>query len=469
MKKSTRLAVWGLLLSIIFTSSLWAGTQTREAAEKELAQYQKIIDQNGYNYTVGLNDIMLNYTPEERRQLLGVKLPDDWEKTWREHLPGNFETKSAEDLPSSFNWRDSGLVTPVKNQMGCGSCWIFCAIAGIECQYMVDFGVEYDLSEQEVLSCRAFNWGCEGGWMTTVYDYVNYYGIGTESDFPYYANDQIPCLNPKPVRVARGVEYISVPGNVDAIKTALLNGPVISAFAVEGAFYGYQSGCLSQIGGDVNHGVVIVGWDDNYCEGGGGAWCCKNSWGPNWGDDGYFWVRYGHAQIGSGATQIVLDNVDVIIVQDDSLPDADMCDGGYETALTCGGGTGAYTWSLAGGSLPSGVNMNPDGTIGGIPEEAGSFDFVASIEDESVPPYTTTSEFSLWVEPVLNGDADCNKKLDLLDILKLIDYKYKDGPSPVYLPEGCDTECDHGCDLLDILNLIDYKYKGGSFPCQYQY
>ncbi len=469
MKYLTRFAVWGLLLSIVFTSSLWAGTQTREAAEKELARYRKIIDDNNYDFTVGLNDIMLNYTPEERQRLLGLKLPDDWEKTWREHLPENFETKSAQELPSSFNWRDSGLVTPVKNQMGCGSCWIFSAIGGIEGQYMVDFGIEYDLSEQEILSCRSFTWGCEGGWMTTVYDYVKNYGIGAESDFPYYANDDIPCLNPKPVRIARGTEYVSIPGNVDAIKTALLNGPVISGFAVEGPFYGYTGGCYSQIGGDLNHGVVIVGWDDNYCDGGGGAWCVKNSWGPNWGDNGFFWVRYGHADIGSNATQVVLNNVDVVIVPDDSLPDADMCDGGYNHALTCGGGYGSHTWSLVDGSLPPGVNLNPDGTVGGVPEEAGYYDFTASVADQSDPPYTTTREFGLWVEPVMNGDADCNKKIDVIDIVDLIKYKFKDGPPPVFMPEGCDTQCDHGCDVLDILGLINYKFKDGPYPCQYQY
>jgi len=469
MKNQTRHAIWGLILSMILTSSLWAGTQTREDAEKELEQIQKIIDQNGYNFTVELNDLMLNYTPEERRQMLGLELPDDWEKIWREHLPENFESKSAEDLPASFNWRDSGLVTPVKNQLGCGSCWIFCAIAGIEAQYMVDYGLEYDMSEQEVLSCRSYNWGCGGGWMTTVYDYVNYYGIGTESDFPYYANDQILCLNPKPTRIARGVEYISVPGNVNAIKTALLDGPVISGFAVGPTFYGYQDGCFSQIGGDVNHGVVIVGWDDNYCDGGGGAWCVKNSWGPNWGDEGYFWVRYGHADIGYSATQIVLDNVELIIVEDDDLPDADICLGDYNHDFSCGGGRGVHTWTLVDGALPQGLNLNSNGTITGIPETAGSFSFVASVEDESVPPYTTFKEFDLWVEPVLNGDADCNKKHDIIDIISLIDFKFKNGPAPVYMPEGCDTKCDQGCDILDILGLIDYKFKSGPYPCQYQY
>ncbi len=468
MKNLARFVVWGLIISTILCSSLWAGTQTREAAQKELEQYREMIREKGYDFTVGLNDIMLNYTPEERQKLRGLKLPDDWEKIWREHLSDDFVTKSAEDLPSSFNWEDSGKVSPVKDQGGCGSCWIFSSIAAIESQYMVDFGIEYDLSEQEVLSCYSYDWGCEGGWMNSVYQYVNMYGVTSEDYLPYYGYDRYPCPDPMPPRLVKGVEYISIPNNEEAIKTALLDGPVVSSFAAGDAFNGYNGGCYSQIGGEINHGVVIVGWDDNACGTGVGAWRVKNSWGTSWGEGGYFWVHYGHAHIGEGASQVKLDNTSVVFIETDSIPAGDMCDR-YFYILRCGGGRGNHTWSLVDGDLPEGIRLDSIGVLHRDPLEGGNFPITLQARDTSTPPFVGQKQFDFWIDPIINGDTDCDGVINLLDIICLIDYRFKDGPPPMFVPQSCDADCDQDCDVIDIIDIIAYKYKNGPYPCQYQY
>ncbi len=461
-------AVWGLVLVGAFAISAIAGTQTREAAEQELEQYRQQIEQNGFDYTVGMNNIMLNYTREERQKLLGLKLPDNWEEIWRANLRDDFVVKSRDELPARFNWEDSGKVSAIKDQEGCGSCWIFSAIGAIESQFMVDFGIEYDLSEQEVLSCYSYDWGCEGGWMTSVYFYVDAFGICDEDALPYYAYDRYPCPDPKPPRTVRRVSYVSVPPQTNAIKTALLEGPVVSSFAVEDAFNGYQSGCFGQIGGEVNHGVVIVGWDDNICEGGGGAWRVKNSWGTDWGDEGYFWVRYTHAHIGEGATQVKLDSTSVVFVECDSLPPGDVCDR-YYYLMHCGGGIGDHTWSLVDGALPEGLRLDSIGVLHRYPHEGGNFPLTFEVRDESEPPFTVQKTLNLWIDPIINGDTDCDDILNIMDIVTMVNYKFKGGPEPVYVPASCDTDCDYDCDILDITGMVNYKFKKGPYPCQYQY
>jgi len=61
------------------------------------------------------------------------------------------------------------------------------------------------------------------------------------------------------------------------------------------------------------------------------------------------------------------------------------------------------------------------------------------------------------------GDIDCDNIVNLLDIIYLIDYKFKGGPSPQY-PANSDVNHDGLLNLLDILYLIDFKFSHGPGP-----
>lgn len=66
--------------------------------------------------------------------------------------------------PASFDWRDLNRVTPIKNQLGCGSCWAFSSTAQYESILAIQTGgTFYDLAEQFALECDTVSYGCNGG------------------------------------------------------------------------------------------------------------------------------------------------------------------------------------------------------------------------------------------------------------------------------------------------------------------
>ena len=80
--------------------------------------------------------------------------------------------------PESRDWRDLGIVSPVKSQGRCGSCWTFSTTGALEAAYALEFGSILSLSEQQILDCAvAFdNWGCSGGWPQHAMAYVKFNG-----------------------------------------------------------------------------------------------------------------------------------------------------------------------------------------------------------------------------------------------------------------------------------------------------
>jgi len=115
-------------------------------------------------------------------------------------------------LPQHFDWRDSGGVTPIKDQDGCGSCWAFATVGPLEANIKTKDGITTDLSEQFLVSCNVepSMWGCDGGWFAHDYHWNKVTASGEagavpESEKPYTASDE-PCCSelplPVPVRSA---------------------------------------------------------------------------------------------------------------------------------------------------------------------------------------------------------------------------------------------------------------------------
>jgi C1A family cysteine protease len=202
---------------------------------------------------------------------------------------------------------NTNILTPVKNQGGCGSCWAFAAAAAFEHAYFKFYKVSTDISEQDLVACGVTSDGVDcgnciyGGHSYRAFSYMASKGVTREKDFPYTGSDG-PCMvKPKYSGIySWGVYYPGRFPTVNEIKNGITYYGSVVTYLKAGlsTFYSYGGGVYngfpSNSNNDIDHAVIIVGWNEAMK-----AWIIKNSWGTNWGPyGGYAYVGYDQCNIG---------------------------------------------------------------------------------------------------------------------------------------------------------------------------
>jgi len=250
-------------------------------------------------------------------------------------MPADFEMKPVAALPRQVDWRTKGVVSAVKDQGHCGSCWAFASTAVIESHVALKTGLLFDLSPEQIAMCSpnpdscGGTGGCEGATAEVAFDYVtNSKGLFQEFQYPYtsYYGVDYACAVPSdygnPVAHINGYHKLQT-NNYTALMNAVATvGPI--AISVDASTWhsysgGIYAGC-NQVNPDINHAVVLVGYGE---EDGQKYWLVRNSWNAKFGERGYIKVAR-H------------DNEEEVCGMDITPTDGNACNGDMTPIKVCG-------------------------------------------------------------------------------------------------------------------------------------
>lgn len=282
------------------------GYHSRNERPRDTGGAPDVMNQRERDFVVNLFRRKFNSRVEEDTLALGS--PSRSMDAAYEELDAEWPA-SPDHLPASIDWRDIGgvsYVPPVREQGLCGSCYAIATASMLSSRLMVHSkgAVRKVFSPQEVVSCSEYAQGCAGGFAYLIGKYAEDFGVVEEGCFPYTASDD-PCsdkLEGCRRFYARDYRYVGgfygACNEHDMMVELVRNGPFAIGYEVYSDFNHYRSGVYKHTAIEdefnawmpINHAVLLVGYG---VEAGVKYWVAQNSWGSDWGEDGYFRIARG--------------------------------------------------------------------------------------------------------------------------------------------------------------------------------
>ncbi|KAI1707061.1 papain family cysteine protease domain-containing protein [Ditylenchus destructor] len=241
----------------------------------------------------------------------------------------SFVPINSDQLPSEFDWRnilgEENLV-PVKSQGICGSCYAFGSVAAVEMAYSIRYGETISLSEQEIIDCNWRTNGCDGGVPEEVFSYIVQHGLSLAQDYPNDLKSDTAgsCMKSKNwngtcyqfvtnindsyeirkewqgMQRFRSLRFTYLDSEEDIKTWLVIQGPVIVSVSMndfdswdnyDGISYVLNKAAYfpgQEIDG---HAFLIIGYGST--PEGKPYWILRNSWGSDWGINGYGYYARG--------------------------------------------------------------------------------------------------------------------------------------------------------------------------------
>lgn len=214
-----------------------------------------------------------------------------------------------------FNLKDYGLVSSVKNQGESGSCWVFATVSAFE-SALLKIGVKTDISENSVYNAALMyspvgvEYLFEGGESIYASQYfLSWLGIVSEEENDYDELGRISALMISDDYPHYSTNTVKFEYDITKVKEGLVKyGALYAPVYMDYDYFLYMNmssyAYYNSVNEDQTHAVNIVGWDDTYSRNNflkkppkDGAWIVKNSWGEDWGDNGYCYISYYDASL----------------------------------------------------------------------------------------------------------------------------------------------------------------------------
>lgn len=260
-----------------------------------------------------LQEVFEGLTVEDARARLGAKL-SHISKHLNSTRPDSFYAAMPDDdVPADLDSRTQwpGLIHPIRDQKMCGSCWAFSASEVLSDRVAIAEGKQSPvLSAEDMVSCDREDHGCDGGSLDKAWSYLTQTGLVTDTCFPYTAGEgDAPscvdeCVDSESFERTRAASAYAINGAGNMQKDIMAYGPIQVGFKVYRSFQLYRAGVyhkhIWEVLPEGGHAVKIVGWGvtTNIFGREVPYWTVANSWGPSWGDSGFFKIRRGSDECG---------------------------------------------------------------------------------------------------------------------------------------------------------------------------